>query len=234
LATLHVLSAGAAQAITECMIESFERETPHRVVAEFGAVGAIKSKVDSGANVDVITLTASMIAELMTANVIAAGSKLDLGTVGTGVAVRAGDARPQLSSANALVATLRGASTIVCPDPAIATAGKIVMAMLERLDVVKELSARLQFFPNGYTAMKWLAQSERENALGITQITEIVANAGVVYAGPLPDVFQMKTIYSMGLASHAPEPTVAKAFIARFAAPSARRLLIEAGYELAA
>ncbi|MBI3044029.1 MAG: substrate-binding domain-containing protein [Betaproteobacteria bacterium] len=68
--------------------------------------------------------------------------------------------------------------------------------------------------------------------MGITQITEILANPGVAYAGPLPAALQVKTVYSAGLGARAPEPGAAREFIARLSGPSARRVLAQAGYEL--
>ena len=232
MATLRILSAGAAQAVTERVIDSFRRETGHEVSASFGAVGAMKAKVTSGESVDVIILTDVMIDELASAALVEKGSRFDLGRVGTGVAVRAGTMRPDVSNARVLKANVLAATKIVCPDPAVATAGKIVMTLMEKLGALDEVRSRLQFFPNGYAAMKWLAASAGERELGITQVTEILPNAGVAYAGPLPDEFQMKAVYSLGLASHAPEAALAKEFVARFKVASARSLLAKAGYEL--
>jgi len=42
----------------------------------------------------------------------------------------------------------------------------------------------------------------------------------------------MKAVYSAGLAAKAGEAGLAREFIARYAAPNARALLEEAGYEL--
>jgi molybdate transport system substrate-binding protein len=79
--------------------------------------------------------------------------------------------------------------------------------------------------------MGWLAEHGGEGMLGVTQATEILPNTGVTYAGPLPPEFQMKTVYSVGVAVRAAEPAVAREFVARFATPRTRELLAEAGYE---
>ena len=230
MATLRILSAGAAQAVTERIIDAFRRDTGAEVVADFGAVGAMKARVTGGEAVDVITLTQAMIEELIAGGFVVAGSRVDLGTVGTGVAVQAGAQSPDVRSTDSLRAAVRAAGTIVCPDPAIATAGKVVMSCLEKLGVADEVRGRLRFFPNGYAAMKWLA-AEGRGALGITQVTEILPNKGVAYVGPLPDAYQMKTVYSAGVATKAGEAKLARDFVARFA--SARAWLEEAGYEFA-
>ena len=232
MATVRILSAGAAQAVTERVIEDFTRETGHEIVASFGAVGAMKARVTSRESVDVIILTNTLIGELVSLGLVEADSRFDLGKVGTGVAVRAATMRPDVSNAKVLKANLLAATRIVCPDPAIATAGKIVMSLMEKLGVIDEMRPRLQFFPNGYAAMKWLAASTGERELGITQVTEILPNKGVAYAGPLPDEFQMKAVYSLGLASNASEAPLARDFVSRFKTAAAKSLLAEAGYEL--
>ncbi|HYH42301.1 MAG TPA: substrate-binding domain-containing protein [Burkholderiales bacterium] len=232
MATLRILSAGAAQAVTERIIEAFKRDTGAEVGASFAAVGAIKARVTRGEPVDVIILTQAMIDELVASGVIKQGTRINLGTVGTGVAVRAGTPAPDVSTEQALRAAVLGSGKIVCPDPAIATAGKIVMSCMEKLGIEADVRRRLQFFPNGFAAMAWLAASRDAGELGITQVTEIVPNKGVTYAGPLPEAFQMKTVYSAGLAQNAAEPALARDFIARYTGPAAEALLGDAGFEL--
>ncbi len=231
MAVVHILSAGAAQAVVENIAAAYTRETGNGVKADFGAVGAMKARVVAGETVDVIVLTGALIDELIASGHVAAGSRLDIGKVGTGVAVRAGTPVLAVSSAQALRGSLLAASRIVCPDPATATAGKVVMKVLERLGIAAKVQARMQFFPNGFAAMKWLAESRGTLEVGITQITEILANPGVNYVGPLPGDLQVKTAYSAGLAARAPNAEGAQAYIARLTAPAARSLLAKAGYE---
>lgn len=232
MAEIRILSAGAAQAVVEKIGAEYTRQTGVAVKGEFSAVGAIRERVMGGAAADVILLTGALIDELVAAGRVAPGTRADLGKVGTGVAVRAGMAVPDVSSAGALRTRLLAGDKLVCPDPATATAGKIVMQVLERLGIAAELKARVQFFPNGYAAMKWLAESGVQSDMGITQITEIRANPGVTYAGPLPGELQVKTVYSAGLAAGAAEPGPARAFIERLTSPAAQAVLAEAGYEL--
>jgi molybdate transport system substrate-binding protein len=228
---LRVLSAGAAQAVVQKTIAAYEREAGVRVEAGYGAVGAMRARLVAGEPVDVILLTAAMIDELIAQSLVAPGTRADLGRVGTGVAVRAGVPLPALDGEAALRAALLAARCIACPDPQTATAGKIVMRMLERLGIAGEVGARLRHFPNGHATMRWLAEAGAAGDLGITQVTEILPHADVAYAGPLPDAFQMKTVYAAGLAARAANPAAGRAFIARLTAPSARAMLRDAGYE---
>jgi molybdate transport system substrate-binding protein len=232
VATIRVLSAGAAQAVFERIAATWTRGTGHEVRADFSAVGAMKARVLAGEPVDVIVLTKAMIDELSAAGHVVPGSRADLGKVGTGVAVRAGTPLPDVSNARVLRGNLLAAAKLVCPDPATATAGKVVMQVLERLGLAETMKPRLQFFPNGYAAMQYLAGSRAPYEMGITQITEILANPGVTYVGPLPGDLQVKTVYSVGLATRAGQQSAAREFIARLTSPGGRKALATAGYEL--
>lgn len=234
---LNILSAGAAQAVVQKVSADFKRDTGNDVQATFGAVGAMKARAlagNEGAPVDVIVLTDVMIDELI-ASGFAAPGRFDLGKVGTGVAVRAGVAKPDVSNAASLRAALLAASVITFPDPAIATAGKIVMACLDKLGIAGEVQSRLKFFPNGNAAMNWLAASDDARAIGITQNSEILPITGVTYVAPLPDEFQAKATYSVGCTSacmaKSAHAAAAKDFISRLTSPAARPMLAAAGYE---
>ena len=230
MTTLRILSAGAAQAVVEPLVAVFKREG-RDVAADFGAVGAMKSRLLEGAPADVIILTVALIDELIASAQVVAGSRADLGRVGTGVAVRKGTPRPDVATVDVLRGNLLAATKIVCPDPAIATAGKVVMRALERLGIAEQSKPKLQFFPNGYATMKWLAASGGQLEVGITQNTEIRANHGVTYVGPLPDELQMKTVYSAGVCARARDPEAARAFVARLTGLTNRAALAAAGYE---
>jgi len=231
MATVRILSGGAAQTVVEKIAADFQRDTGHEVIAEFSAVGAMAAKVVAGEPVDAVILTAALIDDLTAKGFVTAGSRADLGRVGTGVAVRAGTPLPDVSSAEVLRGNMLAAEKIVCPDPAVATAGKVVMSLVERLGIAPEVRGKMHFFPNGYAAMRWLAASSGTREMGITQITEILGNKGVTLAAPLPPALQAKTVYSAGLAAQARHPEVARAFLARLTAPAARPILAAAGYE---
>jgi len=232
MAIVRVLSAGAAQAVAEQCAEAFRRETGNEVRADFSAVGAMKARVVAREAVDVVILTAALIDELTALGHLVPGSRADLGRVGTGVAVRAGTPLPEVRTMRALRENLLAATRIVCPEPAVATAGRVVMQALGKLGIAERVKSRLQFFPNGYAAMRWLAASQGTLEMGMTQVTEILANPGVTYVGPLPDGLQQKTVYSAGLSARSENPGAARDFIARLVAPSARPVLVAAGYEL--
>jgi molybdate transport system substrate-binding protein len=232
MAVLRLLSAGAAQAVCEQVIAAFRRDTGHDVEATYGAVGAMKARMVGGEPVDAIILSAQLIQDLVSGGMVAISSVTDIGKVGTGVAVRAGTALPEVRTREALRGNILAASVIVCPDPATATAGKIVMKLMDRLGVAVQVEDRMQFYPNGYAAMNWLTASSGALELGITQNTEILPNPGVTLVAPLPDEFQMKTVYTAGISAHAAQPDLARDFVNRMMAAEFRPDLRAAGFEI--
>ena len=230
MATLNILSAGAAQAVVLQVIAEFKRDTGHEVLADYGAVGAMKAKAEGGAAVDVIVLTDVMINKLILNGFLSSG-RFILGQVGTGAAVRAGMEIPDLASAESLRAALLATQVIVFPDPAIATAGKIVMSCLEKLGIAETVKDRIMLFPNGNAAMNWLAVNGGAHDIGITQNTEIFPIKGVTYVAPLPEVFQARATYSAGCVSSSSNLELAKDFVSRLTSPAAKPMLAAAGYE---
>jgi molybdate transport system substrate-binding protein len=190
----------------------------------------MKARVVAGAPADIVILTAALIDELIAAGEVVAGSSVDLGRVGTGVAVRAGAPRPDVRDTSVLRANMLAASRIVCPDPAVATAGKVVLKVLDQLGIAAEVTPRLQYFPNGYAAMANLAQGSATLEMGITQVTEILANPGVTLVGPLPAEVQNLAIYSAGLAVRSAHPERSREFIRRLTGFSAQPILSAAGF----
>jgi molybdate transport system substrate-binding protein len=232
VATLNIFCAGAAQAVVTEIAGKFQRDSGNFVNASFGAVGAMKARVVAGEPADVIVLTAALIDELAQEGLVVPGSRVDLGKVGTGVAVRAGTPLPDVADTRVLRGNMLAVTRILLPDPAVATAGKVVMSALDRLGISAEVKARLQLFPNGQAAMNDLAQSSGALEMGITQITEIMANKGVTLVGPLPAELQNIAVYAAGLATRSAHPERSKEFIRRLTGFNAQAVLSAAGFDV--
>jgi molybdate transport system substrate-binding protein len=215
LEVLNIFSAGAAQAVVAPLVHKLQLESPVTVNVCYGAVQSMKSRVLVGEPVDVIVLTDALLDELVLKNLVVPGSRTELGTVGTGLAVRAGTAVPDVASLQALRATLLAAEKIVCPDPAVATAGKVLLTVLERLGISEQTRPRLLYCSSGLEAVARLAQGTGPREIGVMQMTEIIAGAGMALAGPLPAELQSQVIYSAGLAVHAQSPERAREFMRR-------------------
>jgi len=207
--TLKLLCAGAVKGLVAALEARFLAASGAAIEGRFGAVGAMREALLGGAPCDVMIVTAAMLAELRDQDAVADRPPAPIGTVRTGVASRAGDTVPRIDSAAALEAALAGAPLLYVPDTLQSTAGKHVVAVLERLGIAPPLSEH----PNGAIAMRALAESGPPGALGCTQVTEILYTPGLTLAGPLPEPFGLATVYAAAVARGAAEPELARAFI---------------------
>lgn len=227
---VNILCAGAVQGIVKALQARFERETGATLQMRFGAVGAMKEALLAGEPCDVMIVTDAMVVALQSAGDLGVMPRAPLGRVRTGVAVRSGEALPGIATPEQLKAALLAASAVYFPDPQRATAGIHFASVLAQLGIADDLAARSRTFPNGATAMRELAASA-PGAIGCTQITEILYTPGIALVGPLPDAFELATVYTAALAARAAEPMLAQRFIDLLAGPATRAMRAEGGFE---
>jgi molybdate transport system substrate-binding protein len=214
---LNIVSAGAAQAVVTRVARRFEQDGGCTVQARFGAVQSMNAIVRAGEAADVVVLTDGLIDELTRAQWLVPGTRSDLGSVGTGIAVRTGLPLPAISTADDLRQALLACQRLVCPDPAVATAGKLLLHVLEQLGIQQAMQPRLVYCRSGHEAMAELARGSGPHDLGVMQITEIIAGEhdgqGLRLVGPLPAELQKLAVYSAALGTHSKAPARARAFI---------------------
>ena len=228
---LAILSAGAAKGLVAALQPAFRAATGLEVVGTFGAVGAMREKLLSGAPCDVIVLTAALIEALERDGRVQPDSGVPLGRVRTGVAIRAGEPVPAIGDAGSLRAALLDASGVLIPDPQRATAGIHFVEVLKRLGIHDAVAPRLAAFPNGAAAMQALAQATEPGLIGCTQITEINYTPGVVLAGPLPPGFELSTVYTAAVTASARAPELARRFVELLSGPASRESRLRGGFE---
>jgi molybdate transport system substrate-binding protein len=229
--TLNFLSAGAAQALVKALQPLLTQQTGAASTGRFGAVGAMKEAFDAAEPCDLIILTEALIGAMEAAGTVRAGSARPLGRVRTGVAVRRGDARPEVGTPDALRAALLAADSIYFPDPVRATAGIHFASVMRDLGVHDELAPRFRTFPNGATAMRELAAATTPQPIGCTQVTEILYTEGVDLIALLPPQFELTTVYTAAVTTRATEPELAARMVDLITGPASAELRQRSGFE---
>ncbi|HEY7085091.1 MAG TPA: substrate-binding domain-containing protein [Hyphomicrobiaceae bacterium] len=227
---LILLSGGAAEGLVGELRHEFQFSTGCGIAGTFGAVGAMREKLLAGQPADLILLTSPLIAELTRSGHVRLGSAVAIGRVHTGVAVRAGDPTPPLADAQALRSALLAADAIHFPDPKLATAGIHFAKVLDGLGLADALRSRLRPAPNGTAAMRALAAAAEPRPIGCTQVTEILHTPGITFAGPLPKPFELVSLYTAAVCTHAQLPGQAARLAALLAGDPARYKREQAGF----
>ena len=229
---LQVLGGGATQSLVTALAPPFQADRKCEIKGNVGAVGAMRDSFLSGHPADVLILTAPIIAELTRSGHIQPGSAADIGAVGTGIAVRAGDEQPIIGDAEKLRAAIAIADEVHFPDPKLATAGIHFMTVLERLDLADSIKSRLFTHPNGATAMRALAESRSVRPIGCTQITEILNTRGIMLVGAFPKGCELTTIYTAAVTARSPHPELARAFVETLSSAASVPLRRRLGFEV--
>ena len=229
--SLNFLCAGAAQGLVKAVEAAWMAESGTPLQGRFGAVGAMREALLGGEPCDVMVVTDAMVTALADEGLLVADSRVPLGRVRTGVAVRTGEPRPDVSTPEALKAALLAADDIYFPDPQRATAGIHFANVLRELGIHDLLQPRFRNYPNGATSMRELAASRAPRQIGSTQVTEIRYTPGVDLLGALPEPFGLATVYTAAVCVHAAQPALARRFIERLTGPASAALRAAGGFE---
>jgi molybdate transport system substrate-binding protein len=227
---LRILSAGAAKGLVEALAGAFEAERGTRIDATFDSAGAISNAAVGGAPADLVILPAGMLDTLASQALVDGETTAALGRVPTGIAVASGQAAPDVHDAHALRAALNGASALYCPDTMRSTAGIHFAGVLRTLSLHETLSPRLRPYANGAKAMAALAASGLPDAIGCTQITEILYTPGVVLVGALPPPFELTTLYAVAVSTSVRASADARAFVERLTGAQSHALRQAGGF----
>src|SRR5437763_11335916 len=112
------------------------------------------------------------------------------------------------------------ARSIIYPDPAGGGASGIYMAsLLERLGIAAEMKPKTKLSPAGNVLYASVANGDVE--IGFQQISEILAQPTVEFAGPLPSAIQNYTQFAPGIVTGSSQPDAARALVTFLSEPPA-------------
>src|SRR5712691_4983627 len=114
---VSLVAPGGIRAAIEKMIPDFEKKTGHKVKATFGSGGGTKQQVTRGEPFDVPIVQVPYPEVLASGNVIVS-TETPLASVWVGVAVREGQPKPDISTAEAVKRMLMAAKSISYPNGA--------------------------------------------------------------------------------------------------------------------
>ncbi|HET7805657.1 MAG TPA: substrate-binding domain-containing protein [Pseudolabrys sp.] len=224
-----VFCPGAVQSVVRPMARTFEEKTGNTVKFEFATAGAVARKVADGAPGDVVLTTDKALAALARDGKVDGGSIKDLGSMGVGVAVKAGAPKPDIHDVDAFRKSMLAAKSIMFANPAKGgQSGIHVAKVFAELGLDKELGDKIKLRDRGPDGLKEVAAGDIE--IGLGQISEILANKDVVLVGPLPAAIQGAVTFSGAVHAQAKDKAAAKALIELLTSPEAKEKFRAVGF----
>jgi len=225
-AEISVISTQATEEAYKELVAQFEKATGHKVTTTFSGTLNVQKKLADGEPYDLILMAGPAIDEQIKLGKAVAGSRVDLAKSGTGLAVRKGAAKPDISSSDALKKTLLTAKSI---GYSTGPSGLYMLSVFEKLGIADQVKGKLRQTPSGVFVGTLIANGDAE--VGFQQISELVHFAGIDFVGPLPGELQRMTMFSTGIHSGAKQADAARALVKFLTAPAAAPVLRKHGLE---
>jgi molybdate transport system substrate-binding protein len=228
--TIKVMSAGAVKSMVAALGAEFDRDGGDTLDLNFGTAGALGERVKNGENSDLVVLSQSGIAALAGLGLVVPATVTDLGRTVTGVIVREGAPRPDISTPDAFIEALRKARSVAYTDPKAGGSGGIMFAaLLQKLGLADLVNAKAVLGKGGADVSQIVADGRAE--LGTTFISEALPVKGLTVVGPLPGELHNTNTYTAAVHAKASNPAGAEAFLRKLIGPATRLRWSEAGLE---
>jgi molybdate transport system substrate-binding protein len=226
-AELRVMISDGMKTVVEEVTPQIEQSTGRKLAAQFNSSKNLRDKIQAGEPFDVAILTSDVLDDLIKQGKIAPGGRSEISRSGLGVGVRAGAAKPDISTPEALKRTLLNARSISFnPTGASATHTYDMFAGMGITDAMKP---KLKLDAEAGRPQMNVTGGKTE--LVISLIPEIKFFPGVELVGPIPSEFQSYIYFAGGIATSAHDAEASKALLKFIAGPAVLPVLKAKGME---
>jgi molybdate transport system substrate-binding protein len=217
---IKVMTSGAFTAAYRELVPQFEKKTHSKIVTSYGpSMGgepdSIPMRMARGEPVDVVILARQGLDDLVKNGKVLPGSCVDLVRSETGMAVKAGAPKPDISTLEAFKKALLDAKSIAYSDSA--SGIYISTELFQRLGVADQVLPKSK----RTTGRVGLAVARGDAEIGFQQISELLPVPGIEVVGPLPPGAQRVIVFSAGIAVDSHNPDAARTLIDFFTLPQA-------------
>jgi molybdate transport system substrate-binding protein len=217
-----VTVGGPVPVLMSTLAPAFERASGNKVVSKVDSTPEVLRRIKEGEKIDLAIAASEAIEELVKAGNI--GGSGVVFRSGVGLAVRAGLAKPNIGSADALKAALLGATSVAYSR---GPSGTYFTGLLQRLGIAEAMKPKLVVVESGPVG-EAVAKGAAE--MGIQQVAELMPIAGIDLVGPMPADVQTSIVYAAGVPVGATQKDAATALLKFFSSDIAVPLLKAKGF----
>jgi molybdate transport system substrate-binding protein len=221
-AEIKIFTARAIATVLDKIAPEFERETGHKlnVISGFGPV--FVRQINAGEPFDVFVSLPATMEGLFKDGKLIVDTRANLARSGTGVEVRAGAPKPDISSVEAFKRALLNAKSIGY----LRVAG--VPELVARLGIADAIKSKVTI-PDTDVVSELVAKGELE--LGVVVMSQILTTPGVELVGPLPPETQFYTTFVAGISANSTVPDAARDLTKYLTGPKAMPVIKSQGME---
>jgi molybdate transport system substrate-binding protein len=224
---VHVLASNGVREVIKDLRLKCERTIGHPLTIEYGSTTDLVKKIDSGESFDLAILTTEAIDKFIQSGKLAAPTRADIARCGVGVGIRAGAPKPDISTPEAMKATLLKAKFV--SYAADGASRKFVEQMEQTFGIADQMKAKTILTHGSVEADANVAAGKADIVL--TLGSEILPAPGVQLVGPLPAAVQKYVNFAAAANSMAQNAEAAKAIIKFMKSSSAAPIYEAKGME---
>jgi len=192
------------------LVPAYEARSGRRLDIHYSTGPDLDRRIRAGLQGDVFIGPVEYSDPLIAEGFLQAGTRVPFAISTTGLAVRTGAPRPDISSAEALKATLLAARSI---SYSVGASGLAFARMVEQLGIAAAVNAKFVAPQTGEQIGAVVARGAAE--IGIQQVSALLPVAGIDLVGPLPASLQAPIVYG-GTAFTGSDRAVARESFLRF------------------
>ncbi|MGY4370179.1 molybdate transport system substrate-binding protein [Bradyrhizobium sp. LB1.3] len=223
---IRMLSTLGLMGAMRSLSSAFEDATGIHIDADFAPTLALLKRLRDGEAADLVILTREGLDEMIGEGRVVAESAADLARSFVGIAVRAGQVHPDISSEAALRKTLLAARSVAYSR--LGASGVYFAQLIVRMGIAAEISAKAAIVEQGFTAER-LVSGEAD--LAVQQISELKQVEGIEVIGPIPHDLQTPAVFSAGRMASAKQADAADRLLRYLASPEVVPVLRQSGLE---
>jgi molybdate transport system substrate-binding protein len=223
---LRIVTSNATRALLDALAPRFEAASGYRLAVESDSAKTMLARIEGGEVADFAVLNAPHVDRLVGLGILDGGTRQPFARSLIGVAVRAGQPHPDVSSVEALARTLLAARSIA--HTVHGASGLYVPELLRRLGIADAVADRIVTRPGGLIG-RVVAAGEAE--LAIQQVSELLAVPGIEVVGLLPDAVQKTLESACATFAHSCNRAAAASFAQFLGSPEAASLFRDKGLE---
>jgi molybdate transport system substrate-binding protein len=223
-AEIKVLAGGSTRGPLSELAVAFEKASGHKVVLRYGTTPEIIKMIATDGPFDVGVVPQEVLKDATAGLRFKSVASPVIARVGLAVAVRAGAAKPDISTPEALTQTLLKAKSIAT-IPASST-GVQLLQIFKELGISEQMQQKTAALAAPDDVVRLVASGEIELAVFLMQV---VMAPGLDVLGPFPAKIQREIVFMGAIAADTKALDAAEAFIAFLRTPEAAALLKSKG-----
>jgi molybdate transport system substrate-binding protein len=228
---LRVMTSGAFTAAYLDLIPRLELLTKKKIVTAATSIGtgeaSIPNRLRRGEAVDVVIVADGVLVGFIKDSLIMADSYTPVARSAIAMAVRAGAAKPDIGTVDALKRTLLQAKSIAYS--ASVSGEYLTTELYQRLGITDQVMNKSRLIGGGERVGAVVARGEAE--IGFQQLSELLPVPGIDHVTPLPPEVQKVSVFSAGVAASTSDSDAARAIVRFLSSPEAADAITKSGLE---